>query len=551
MNTPTASNRLTVYPGPFLCIAKALRLLTMLFLSMSANPLRADQFGDFTYSNNGSAITITGYTGSGGAVVIPSTIVGLPVTGIGTYAFYFKPAITSISFPASIVSFGTNPFGYCTGLTSLIMDAANPYYSSLNGVLFNKAQSLLIQYPAGKTGSYIIPAGVNEIGASGFASCISLTAVTIPTSLTTIGSDAFYACQGLASITIPAGVTSLGSRALGYCRDLLSIQVDAANPSYASLGGVLFNKAQTLLIQYPTALTGVYTIPNSVTNVGNAAFTNCKLSGVMIPSSVTAIGNQAFYNCTSLTSISLPASVTSIGLDALTACFGLQSFSVDALNPNFSSLNGVLFNKTKTTLIQYPAAKPSEPYIVPATVTSIGAQAFYYADITSVVIPASVTSVGHEAFSGCTSLLEATFEGNAPAMGAYAFSGLYPPFTIYFYNGATGYTTPTWEGYPSQMLTGGGGTVLADAVDAPSLTFTTGGMVPWLAQNTITHDGIDAAASGDIGNNQESWMETTVNGPGTISFWWSTASDPNDFLGFYVDGVLQSGSISQPSHRMA
>jgi hypothetical protein len=593
MNIATTPNRRTRTSGPFLRIGTALRLLPLLVFGFGASPLRADQSGDFTYTNHTTYVTITGYTGSGGAVVIPSTIVGLPVTVIGNSSFQSKTSITSVTIPSTVTSIGTYAFSYCSGLASITIpagvssignaaltgctnlitisvDAASLSYSSAGGVLFNKTQTTLIQYPAGKTGGYVIPSGVTHIDGSAFQSCAGLSSVTLPASLTNIGSYAFY-FTGLGSVTIPAAVTNIGGQAFGGCRFMTAITVDAANSTYSSAGGALLNKTQTALIQCPGGQSGSYAIPASVTIIESYAFYYCQfLTGVSIPSSVTTIDYYAFGGCSAITSFSIPASVNSIGESAFYDCSLLTDISVAASNPNYSSSNGVLFNKTQTTLIQCPAGK-SGSYAIPSgvitvsnnaffgcdgltgvtftsSVTTIGSQAFFYCTgLVSVTIPASVTTIRSRAFVYCYGLTEAVFAGNAPAIMEYGvFDSAASGFTIKFYSGATGFTTPTWQGYSSQMLTGGGGATLADAMDAPSLAFTTGGSASWVAQSLVTHDGVDAAVSGNIGNSQETWMQTTVNGPGTISFWWAveTSSGLNDILEFYVNGALQSGAIS-------
>ncbi len=552
-------------------LAKCLWLKPLLVLLCMMSPLSADQFGDFTYTNNTTHITITGYTGAGGAVVIPSSIVGLDVTGIGNQAFYFKTTVTgitipasvasignfafygcsgltSLSIPSSVTSIGTYAFSYCSALPAITVNGSNPSFSSLDGVVFNKLGTTLIQYPGGKTGAYVIPGTVTTIGDWAFTGTSGLTGITIPFGVVTIGNTAFQYCNGITSLVIPGSVTTIGSYAFGYlynltgvtipasvssigngafsqCSSLSAIAVDASNTSYSSSGGVLFNKTLTSLIQYPNGRSGSY----------------------MIPGSVTSIAAEAFSGSFSLTSVSIPDSVISIGTNAFTGCFSLSAIDVAVANLNFKSEQGILFNKAQSTLIQYPGAK-SGAYVIPSTVNLIQSAAFFNASgLTSITIPGSVASIGSQAFFGCYNLESATFTGNAPTLGSQVFvnlgAGVPGGFKVYFYSGATGFTTPTWQGHPSQMLTGAGGT-LADAVDAPSLTFTTGGSASWGIQTSVTHDGVDAAASGDISNNQETWMETTVTGPGTISFWWSTATDFNDFLSFNVDGVPQSGPIS-------
>ena len=186
----------------------------------------------------------------------------------------------------------------------------------------------------------------------------------------------------------------------------------------------MFNKNKSELITYPAGKTdseyaipnsvtsiGSYaffdcesltsvTIPNSVTNIGVYAFYGCKsLTSVTIPDSVISIGDYAFSYCESLTSVTIPNSVTSICSDAFFDCTSLKSIEVSDNNKNYSSVDGVLFNKDKTELIKYPSSKTDNTYEIPDSVTSIGAYAFQDCSrLTSVTIPNSVTSIDEHAF---------------------------------------------------------------------------------------------------------------------------------------------------------
>jgi hypothetical protein len=164
----------------------------------------------------------------------------------------------------------------------------------------------------------------------------------------------------------------------------------------------------TFAFSFPV-LTSV-TIPASVTSIGEYAFVQCSaLASVTIPEGVTSIGFAAFNNCDALTSVAIPASVTSIGGAAFSACNGLTSINVAATNANYVSDNDVLFDKAKTTLIQYPAGKMETSYIIPNNITSIGEFSFDDCRVlVSIIIPEGVTSIGYAAFSGCTGLTSIT-----------------------------------------------------------------------------------------------------------------------------------------------
>jgi hypothetical protein len=161
--------------------------------------------------------------------------------------------------------------------------------------------------------------------------------MTIPTSIngltvSDIGTNAFES-TGLTSVTIPNSVTNIGDAAFGECRSLTAITVKTNNSFYSSTNGVLFNKGQTTLNQYPGGLGGSYTIPNSVTNIGDYAFAyTVLLSSVTIPNSVTSIGYSSFAY-TGLTSITIPNSVTSIGADAFYECTNLTSVYFTGIAP--------------------------------------------------------------------------------------------------------------------------------------------------------------------------------------------------------------------------
>ena len=203
-------------------------------------------------------------------VVIPSIHEGLPVTKIGGYAFAEYIQLTSITIPDSITSIGVGAIYYCDSLTSINISDTNKYYKTIDGNLYTKDGTTLVQYIISKSDtSFTIPNGVTHIGDYAFSWCISLTSITIPESVTSIGSGAFSACYSLTNIVIPDSITNMGTRAFYECGLLASM-----------------------------------VIPNGITSIGRGTFGGCnELRSVTIPSSVTSIDYFSFSNCSSLETI--------------------------------------------------------------------------------------------------------------------------------------------------------------------------------------------------------------------------------------------------------
>jgi len=302
---------------------------------------------DFTYITNNGTITITGYIGSGGNVVIPGTINGYLVTSIDTGAFYNITTITNVTIPNSVTSIGLEAFFTCSSLKSVTIPDS---VASIGDDAFGGCSGLT---------SVTLGNSVTSIGNGAFDYCLGLTSVTIPNSVTSIGNAAFDYCSGLTSVTIPNSVTSIGDAPFGGCSSLTNIAVDAANPNYASVAGVLFNKSLTLLIQYPGGLAGSYAVPNSVSSIAGSAFFNCSsLTSVTIPNSVTSIGFGAFEYCSGLASVTVGNSVTNIGNYVFGSCTSLHRAYFQGNEPNVNgspgSTDSTVFNGESGTAYYMP-----------------------------------------------------------------------------------------------------------------------------------------------------------------------------------------------------
>ena len=263
---------------------------------------------------------------------------------------------------------------------------------------------------------------VTSIGENAFRDCFTLYYVTIPNSVTSIGKDAFSGCTGLKKVIVQdiaawCGISfgSENANPLYYAHHLYSDEnAEITNlvipNSVTSIGDWAFSRC--------SGLTSV-TIPNSVTSIGDYTFYVCSgLTSVTIGNSVTSIGNGAFAGCSGLTSITIPNSVTSIGSGAFSGCSGLTSVtipnSVTSIgNYAFSSCSGL----TSVT--------------IPNSVTSIGSCAFLNCkSLTSVTIPNSVTSIGSEAFYKCTGLTSVTIGSGVTSIGSSAFDGVDIPTVV-------------------------------------------------------------------------------------------------------------------------
>jgi hypothetical protein len=410
--------------GPALLASTSYALrINALVLACALVAANAGQAQEFLYQVAGNSVTITQYVGTATSVAIPATIEGLPVSAIrGIWT-----NVVDLAIPSTVSSIETSAFYGWNRLTAIEVDPLNSSYSSADGVLFDKSQTTLIAYPAGKQGDYVIPMGVTTVGDYAFQISGELTGITIPGSVKTIGWNAFFECFKLGSVSMSDGLTEIGESAFMDCPKLTSLQ-----------------------------------IPNTVMKIGSSAFAVTGLTNITIPNSITDIGDSAFYS-TPLSSVVIPASVKSVGRGTFAYSNALTNITVDAQNTMYSTVGGVLFDKAQSRLIGYPGGRTGA-YEVPPTVSTIGESAFagctnltavalppalttidYQAfvsctNLTSVIIPSSVTFIDGEAFAGCFSLKSVYFEGDEPSIGSTMFT-LDDQTTIYYLPGTRGWST--------------------------------------------------------------------------------------------------------------
>ena len=235
------------------------------------------------------------------------------VTSIGSQAFYQCDSLTDIILPGNVDEVGTGVFADCANLTDVTISNGLTYLSE---EMFQNCPHLQ---------TVVLPPSVTNIRRQAFAGCTGLKRVDFLTGVARIGDSTFSDCTGLTEVIISRHVEELGKSLFSACDNLLSVTVDANNQNYASVDGVLFDKENKTLLQYPAGRGGFYSVPAGVTTIKAGAFSgNLKLTGVSLPDGLKRIEEWAFADCGSLENIRIPSSLSYIGSHIFEASHNLR-----------------------------------------------------------------------------------------------------------------------------------------------------------------------------------------------------------------------------------
>ena len=367
----------------------------------------------------------TAITGLSGSVTIPSSVkygrTTYKVTAIGDKAFLRCSDITSLEIPDTVTAIGRLALADLNVNTITIPDSVETLGEEvLSGATMT---------------SVTLSSKLTTIPDRAFNSCPKLREVTIPDSVTKIETYAFNSCSSLTRITIPKNVEYIGKQAF-WCSALTNVTIEGN--SLTEIDDLAFAFCESL---------NTINIPSSIETIGEQAFQHCgvlKTTGLETgTNNLTSIGEEAFSSIM-IKSISIPATCTDISKNAFTRCSKLQEINVDEENPNYSSEDGILYDKNKETLYLYPAAKTGSSYTTPDSLKTIGAyafeenqrlrdvtitdgvetierSAFQGAGVETVIMPDSVTSIGELAFYNGKSLSEITLSKNLKEIPDYIF----------------------------------------------------------------------------------------------------------------------------------
>ena len=357
--------------------------------------------GDYTYTISSEKATITKYTGSDTAIILPEKLGGYPVTAVGASAFQNNKTLQTVLCSGAITTLGEHAFTGCVSLATVTLPNA---LTVIHRWAFDGCTALE---------SIVLPDSITTIGYRAFANCIKLASINFPRSWSTVytygsyGGDIFNGCTKLTSITVPESVAVIPDYAFEDCNYL---QTASLPSTLTSIGKNAFSGC--------TALNNV-DVPAGTTSLDEHAFSGCtSLDKITLPDGLTVIHRWAFDGCTALESIVLPDSITTIGYRAFANCIKLASINFPrswSTVYTYGSYGGDIFNGcVKLTSLSVPEGVTAIPnyafedcnylktVILPSTLLSIGAHAFSgCSNLRYIAVPYAIASIGGNAFSNC------------------------------------------------------------------------------------------------------------------------------------------------------
>lgn len=359
-------------------------------------------------------VTNIGWSAFSGCLKLDNITIPEKCVTIGNNAFQ-NCGITSLHIPERVNSIGEGAFFLCNNLKELTLDNMNNSFTMSDSILYNKDKTTILLYPAKSHADdkdFSIPDCVTTIGYGAFSGCAHLKNIILPQSLIKIDGCAFFGCSSLTKMHVPDSVLTIGKSAFQRCSDMISITLPS---KLSTIETGLLSGCESLVLA---------DIPNSVVSIGYISFFGCKsLSNLEIPENVTTINKDAFSRCNSLKEITIPKNVTLIDKGAFSHCAFLEAIYVDEANTEYSSKDGVLFNKEGNHLIAYPAGKLDDKYSISEDVVEINDSAFMGANnLVTLTVPSSIKMIGTSAFCECIKLTDVYISENVTSIGTFAFS---------------------------------------------------------------------------------------------------------------------------------
>jgi len=251
----------------------------------------------------GKPVTQIGWDSFRQCQILRSVTIPEGITGIHSHTFFDCNNLESVYFPKSMKDFWGGSFASCNSLKAVTVDPDNPWFCSIDGVVYTKDRKELVFYPPGKADAeFVIPEGCSVIGRYAFAYC-----------------------ENLKRIILPSTVTDISYESILFCKGLDGVFVDERNATYSSIDGNLYSKDGKKFLRLCASIENInLTLPEGVVEIADGAAYCCEnLTAISLPKSLTSIGELSFQYCDNLTCITIPQNVVFIGNSAFSNCNGL------------------------------------------------------------------------------------------------------------------------------------------------------------------------------------------------------------------------------------